>query len=178
MTRQEHIDKVASFARDYINNVSEQTEERKQAIADAAFVLFAERRGCDSCLIDFAIKIYKMSENNTKYHVLHGAVLEFHSHFDLAMTVHNTTDDLAELHLAEHPQKIKFFDEYPADEEGNWVGITEERHKELRVKFGLEAAEEAEPTGTEITSQEEVTEDVAEEAEPTGKSHRGRPRKN
>lgn len=173
MTRDEYIKEVASFATAYVSRTEEQTAERKQLIADAALAIFGERRGCDSCLIEFAVRIYNLSKMEaTKYHVNHGVVLELFSRADLTMTVHNTTDDLAELHLAEWPNKLIYFDEYPKDESGNWVGISDERHHELKEKFGL--VESAELTEEEVKNLKPKEIEEVETEAPTETHKRGR----
>lgn len=167
MTRDALLKSVASFAKAYINDVAEQTSERKQLIRDAAFkILGTQISNCDTCMIESLLKLYKMSDIKSKYLLRHGALLEVFSRADLAMTVHNTTDDLAELHLALNPGSIKYFDDYPKDENGEFSGITQQRGTALKIKFGLQqksvkpigknAKTVEEPEQTEETEASEV----------------------
>ena len=105
------------------------------------------------------------------------------------MTIHNITDDLAELHLGLKPHEIKYFDEFPKNKDGEFVVVTAERLAELKEKFGVKVVYPTEVKTTlqpeqveqhEQVEQPEQVDDVEtfEEAElPQGeKPKRGRPR--
>lgn len=158
MTRREHIDTVAAFARQYVNDPNERTHDRDELIKNAASVVLGKNQTtCSSCLLDFATELYRLSKmEESKYEMRFGALLEVFSRADLVMTVHNTTDDLAELHLGLKPHEIVYFSEFPKDENGEFVGVTAQRLAELKAKFELATVYETEVQPEEPTTKVEL----------------------
>jgi len=160
MTRQQYIDAVAAFARQYINDQNERTHERNELLVSAANVVLGRQlNGCTTCYTEVALLIYNQSKmEQSKYVMRHGAilVLEVFSRADLAMTVHNTTDDLAELHLGLKPHEIVYFSEFPKDENGEFVGVTAQRLAELKAKFELSTVYATEVQPEEPTTKVEL----------------------
>ena len=184
MTIDEHISAIAAFAQDYVNDLNARTVERNRMIEDAAKAVLGETLStCESCHINAVLQIYKLSKmEQSKYRIRAGALLEVFSRSDLILTIHNLTDDLAELHLGLKPHEIKYFDEFPKNEDGEFVGVTAERLAELKEKFGVEVVYPTEVKSTLQPEQPEQVEDVEtfEESElpQEEKPKRGRPSKN
>lgn len=173
MTRLEYIDAVAVFARDYINDPNERTNERNALLVQAASVVLGRQlNGCTTCYAEVALLIYNKSKmEQSNYVMRHGAilVLEVFSRADLAMTVHNTTDDLAELHLGLKPHEIVYFSEFPKEENGEFFGVTAQRLAELKAKFDVTTVYETEVKGIVnlepiVEETDPVVEDVIEPA--------------
>ena len=158
MTRQQYIDAVAVFARQYINDPNERTNERNELLVSAANVVLGRQlNGCTTCYTEVALLIYNQSKmEQSKYIMRHGALLEVFSRADLVMTVHNTTDDLSELHLGLKPHEIVYFSEFPKEENGEFVGVTAERLAELKAKFELATVYETEVQPEEPTTKVEL----------------------
>ena len=186
MTINDYIAAVAAFAQEYVNDPNARTVERNRIIEDAAKAVLGETLStCESCHINAALQIYKLSKmDQSKYRMRAGAtlILEVFSRADLTMTIHNLTDDLAELHLGLKPHEIKYFDEFPKNENGEFVGVTSERLAELKEKFGVEVVYPTEVKSTLQVEQVEQVDDVEtfEETElpQEEKPKRGRPSKN
>lgn len=183
MNSAQYIKAVAEFAVEYINNVEARTNERNSLIRDAAqSVLNRQISTCESCLIEVVMQIYNLSKmEETQYKINAGALLEISSRADLCMTLHNTTTDLAELHLGLKPHEIKYFYEYPVDENGEFIGVTPSRLAELKEKFEVSLVYPTEVTTSfdpvdPVDEVEEVEEGSSETFENTGKK-RGRPSK-
>lgn len=158
MTRLEYINAVSAFARDYINDPNERTAERNELLVSAASVVLGRQlNGCTTCYNEVALLIYNQSKmEQSEYSMRHGALLEVFSRADLVMTVHNTTDELAELHLGLKPHEIVYFSEYPKDASGEFIGVTAERLAELKAKFELEVTYPTEVQPEEPTTKVEL----------------------
>lgn len=195
MTINQHISAIAAFAQEYVNDPNARTVERNRIIEDAAKAVLGETLStCESCHINAVLQIYKLSKmDQSKYRMRAGAtlILEVFSRADLTMTIHNLTEDLAELHLGLKPHEIKYFDEFPKNEDGEFVGVTAERLAELKEKFGVEIVYPTEVKTTlqpEQVGQVEQVEDVEDvedvetfeetELPQEEKPKRGRPSKN
>lgn len=190
MTINQHISAIAAFAQEYVNDPNARTVERNRIIEDAAKAVLGETLStCESRHINAVLQIYKLSKmEQSKYRIRAGALLEVFSRSDLILTIHNLTDDLAELHLGLKPHEIKYFDEFPKNEDGEFVGVTAERLAELKEKFGVEVVYPTEvkptlqpeqPEQPEQPRQVEQVETFEETELPQEeKPRRGRPAKN
>lgn len=154
---------VDSFAALYVNNPAERTGGR-----DAAITLAAERYlkkvkscNCPDWHLDTLMELMHLIKKlkMTDYLMRAGALLYQFSRTDLTTTIHNIDNDRAELFLGLDSRKLELFEEYPRDEAGNWVGITEARFNELCEKFKVNPAsrfEESQAFTVNTVSPDEV----------------------
>ena len=104
------------FSRQYINNRSYRTAERKQKIKEALKSLTGEtiNAGCSTCYIEAILKILKMTKM-ANYELKRGVLLQEFGFPEKACTNLTLTDELAIWHLSRHPEKAVYFARIPAD---------------------------------------------------------------
>jgi hypothetical protein len=112
------IEIVLSFARDYINNKKERTYDRKQKIRTVYKELIGEdiNGRCSTCYIEALLKIMKLFEfkkitemATPNYELKRGVLLESFGHPEKTCTNDTITDELAEWHLRQCPEKAQLF---------------------------------------------------------------------
>ena len=110
-------DEIHRFARDYIKDKSQRSTWKKRRIREAYELLTGKKIkiSCSTCYIEALLTIV----NNTKmaarnYELKKGVLLQAFGHPAKTCTNDTLTDELAEWHLKESPEKIKFFSRYPA----------------------------------------------------------------
>jgi hypothetical protein len=112
------IEIVLSFARDYINDKKERTYDRKQKIRTVYKELIGEdiNGRCSTCYIEALLKIMKLFEfkkitemATPNYELKRGAILESFGHPEKFCTNDTITDELAEWHLRQCPEKAVLF---------------------------------------------------------------------
>lgn len=136
------MDELLIFAKDYINNASgqERTPARNAIIEQLALRYMSVKKSCncENWYLDQLLLLLRMEQNDNQYRLRAGAVLSvaFASE-DLTVTNLNLDDDKSEAHLMLDSRKLEYFEQYPKDEQGEWVGITKSRFDELVEKFNL-----------------------------------------
>ena len=110
------VEEVVSFARDYINNPANRTEERKQKIRKALRHLTGQflNFGCSTCYIDAVFKILNITKMaSSKYELKKGVVLQVFGDPKKTCTNATITDELGDWYMKNHPEKMVFFVRYP-----------------------------------------------------------------
>ena len=109
-------DEVIAFSREYINNRSARTAERKRKIKEALKSLTGEtiNTGCATCYIEAIFKILKLTKM-ANYELKRGVLLQEFGFPHKACTSLTITDELAEWHLSRHPEKAVYFSKIPSD---------------------------------------------------------------
>ncbi len=103
---------VKGFAREFINDPSARTKERKQIIAKVYKSLTDGpiNSTCDTCLIEAIFKILSLMEKKPcSYRLQKGALLRVMGDESKTCTNDNLTDELAEFHLRTNPGCRKYF---------------------------------------------------------------------
>ena len=113
------IDEVIAFSREYINNRSYRTVDRKQKIKKALRSLTGEvlNASCSTCYIEALFKIIKRFEMATPkgYELKQGVLLQAFGHPEKTVTNKQLTDEIAEWYLQHYPQKAIYFSKIPAN---------------------------------------------------------------
>lgn len=136
------MEELLIFAKDYINNASgqERTPARNAIIEKLALQYMSVKKSCncENWYLDQLMLLLRMEQNDNQYRLRAGAVLSvaFASE-DLTVTNLNLDDDKAEAHLMLDARKLDYFEQYPKDEQGEWIGVTKARFDELAEKFNL-----------------------------------------
>lgn len=111
------IDEVIAFSRDYVNNRSHRTGERKAKIKEALKQLTGEKLefGCSTCYIEAIYKILNLTKMTTPkgYELKKGVLLQAFGHPEKACTNLTLTDELAEWYLKYYPEKAVYFAKIP-----------------------------------------------------------------
>jgi hypothetical protein len=121
-------EEVLSFAREFVNNPKNRTQERKQQIKTVYKELFGElfNLRCGSCYIAACIKIVKFANpkpiKNIKvmatldYQLKPGAILQAFGHREKnVFKAEQLTNDLAEWHIKNDPSCIRKFAKLPGN---------------------------------------------------------------
>jgi hypothetical protein len=112
------IDEVVAFSRDYVNNRSHRTGERKAKIKEALTQLTGEKLkfGCSTCYIEALFKILNLTKMATPkgYELKKGVLLQAFGHPEKVCTNLTLTDELAEWYLKYYPEKAIYFAKIPA----------------------------------------------------------------
>ena len=112
------IDEVIAFSRDYVNNRSYRTGERKTKIRKVLLQLTGEKLnfGCSTCYIEALFKILNLTKMATPkgYELKKGVLLQAFGHPDKVCTNLTLTDELAEWYLKHYPEKAIYFAKIPA----------------------------------------------------------------
>jgi hypothetical protein len=114
------IDEVIAFARDYVNNQTYRTAERKTKIREVLIQLTGEKInfGCSTCYIEALFKILNLTQMATPkgYELRKGYLAQFQDAYNGIKSFTNLqmTDDLAEEYLRRYPERAIYFARIPA----------------------------------------------------------------
>lgn len=114
------IDEVIAFARDYINNRTYRTAERKAKIKEVLIQLTGEKInfGCSTCYIEALFKILNLTQMATPkgYELRKGYLAQFQDAYNGIKSFTNLqmTDDIAEEYLRRYPERAIYFARIPA----------------------------------------------------------------
>jgi hypothetical protein len=109
------IDEIYGFAVEYLNRKEERTSQRKRKIRQAYRELFNRDIivSCATCYIEALLEIVKSFKKinmaTSNYELKRGVLLEAFGHPEKTCTNDTLTDELAEWHLREHPEKAVYF---------------------------------------------------------------------
>jgi hypothetical protein len=114
------VDEVLRFSVEYINQKKERTSHRKVKIRSVYRELFGRDMpgSCSTCYIEALLEIVKSFKKiemaTPNYELKRGVLLESFGHPEKTCTNTTLTDELAEWHLREHPEKAVYFARMPA----------------------------------------------------------------
>jgi hypothetical protein len=113
------VEEILLFAHDYINSKKERSWARKQKIRTVYIELTGKdiNKGCSTCYIEALLEIVKTFKNITmatpNYELKRGVLLESFGHPEKTCTNETITDELAEWHLRQCPEKAIYFARTP-----------------------------------------------------------------
>jgi hypothetical protein len=109
------IEEVKEFARLYVNFPRERTAERNQKIRIAYREMYGKSMpgSCRTCYIEAILKITNYKAMTKNYELKRGVLLQEFGFPTKACTNLTLTDELAQWHLARHPEKAVLFSKIP-----------------------------------------------------------------
>jgi hypothetical protein len=110
------IEEVLGFSRDFINNRSARTKERKEKIRNALGSLTGEfiNFGCSTCYVEALFKIKNLTiMASSKYELKRGVVLQAFGDASKTCTNDTITDELGDWYMKHYPEKAIYFARMP-----------------------------------------------------------------
>lgn len=169
------METIQSFAASYINDPVQRTKERNAVIEDAAAKYLGKLKtcSCEDWYLDQLLLLIKIMDRKSEYVLKAGVVMDIpFTHEGLTISAFNITDELAELHLATDPSKLRNFTEYPKNAKGAWkvpsVSALEAMAEEHGVTIHEDVMEAAQTNAKNVAAMQKANADKAKKADVAG----------